>query len=86
MQTPSNVPLEISPRDLSKPFSLRVSPPCFGQSVSELHTPAGVTLSDITTVPCRHSSKQEDGSAEGFDALANDVVVVDLDEISAAVR
>ena len=49
MQTPSNVPLEVSPRDLSKPFSLRVSPPCFGQKRLRTAHPSGCYLEWHTT-------------------------------------
>ena len=42
VQTPSNVPIERSQRHLSKPpFSLRVSPPCFGQKRLRTARPSG---------------------------------------------
>ena len=44
VQTPSNVPIERSQRDLSKfspPFSLRVPPPCFGQKRRRIARPSG---------------------------------------------
>ena len=41
------MPLEKSPRDLPKPFSLRVPPLVSDKRVSQLHAPAGVILSDI---------------------------------------
>ena len=84
MQTPSNMPLEKSPRDLPKPFSLRVPPLVSDKRVSQLHAPAGVILSDIIRYHADKAQKQKDSSAEGLGAFADDVVVVDPDEITAA--